>query len=194
MNYDEFLTLIIVTHRSDKNLLENKLNKLAPFFRTLIIENSNDKSLKLFEEKYSNVKVYFVDNTGNGGGINQGLRLTKTKFAAYIDLDIEIDKPDIDKFVQRAEEIKNFAILIPNLDNKYKTNEIKECYEFTGSMMFLNLENLKDVGEFDENIFLYYEEYDFAHRCKILNKKIFLLPDIKISHKPSSSVKVNDEK
>ena len=83
MNYDEFLTLIIVTHRSDKNLLENKLNKLAPFFRTLIIENSNDKSLKLFEEKYSNVKVYFVDNTGNGGGINQGLRLTKTKFAAY---------------------------------------------------------------------------------------------------------------
>ena len=134
--------LIIVTHRSD-NLLENKLNKLAPFFRTLIIENSNDKSLKLFEEKYSNVKVYFVDNTGNGGGINQGLRLTKL-IAAYIDLDIEIDKPDIDKFVQRAEEIKNFAILIPNLDNKYKTNEIKECYEFTGSMMFLNLENLRD--------------------------------------------------
>jgi len=194
MKYDELLTVIIVTHRSDKNLLKNILNNLAPFFKILIIENSEDNSLKIFEEKFLNVKVYLVNNTGNGGGINQGLRLVKTKFAAYIDLDIEIYKADFIKFIQKAEEIKNFAMLVPNIDNKYNIKDMKECYEFTGCMMFFNLENLKDIGEFDENIFLYYEEIDFAHRCKILNKKIFLLPDVNILHKESSSVKVNDEK
>ena len=46
---------------------------------------------KSLEEKYSNVRVVIPDqNTGNGGGANIGLRLAKTKFVLYLDIDVEL--------------------------------------------------------------------------------------------------------
>ena len=45
-----------------------------------------------------------------------------------------------------------------------------------------------------KNIFLYFEETDFAFRCKKLNKKIFMVPSINITHKESTSIKVDANK
>ena len=84
--------------------------------------------------------------------------------------------------------------MIPNLNNKFNIKAKQECYTFTGAVMFFNLVNLKNIEIFDENIFLYFEETDFAFRCKKLNKKIFLLPNINIIHKESTSIKVDTNK
>ena len=48
--------------------------------------------------------------------------------------------------------------------------------------MFLNLEQLKDVGYFDSNFFIYLEEIDLCKRVKEKNKKIYLDKNIKINH------------
>ena len=39
--------------------------------------------------------------------------------------------------------------------------------------MFLNLQQFKDIGFFDENFFIYFEEIDLCRRLKIKDKKIF---------------------
>ena len=82
MKNKELITIVIVSYKSDKNLLNNLLVKLAPIFKIIIIENSQDESVKIFEKKYSNVIVHISEkNNGNGAGINKGLKLSKTKYS-----------------------------------------------------------------------------------------------------------------
>ncbi len=53
--------------------------------------------------------------------------------------------------------------------------------------MFLNLKNFKDIGFFDEKIFIYFEEIDLCKRLREINKKIYLDPSILIKHLGGSS-------
>ena len=62
--------------------------------------------------------------------------------------------------------------------------------------MFLNLDQFKDIGFFDENFFIYFEEIDLCKRLIQNNKKIFLDTNIKINHSRwyfTRSVSINDE-
>ena len=57
--------------------------------------------------------------------------------------------------------------------------------------MFLNLIQFKDIGFFDENFFIYFEEIDLCKRLKAFNKKIYLDPNIIINHSGGSSHNVS---
>ena len=48
--------------------------------------------------------------------------------------------------------------------------------------MFLNLDQFKDIGFFDENFFIYFEEIDLCKRLIKIIKKNFLDTNIKINH------------
>ena len=68
-----------------------------------------------------------------------------------------------------------------------KKNGVFEVKNVKGFAMFLNLEQCKDVGFFDENFFIYFEEIDFCRRLIKKNKKIFLDTNIKINHAGGTS-------
>ena len=194
MNFEQ-LTIILVSFKLNEKLLEKILKDLSPKFKVIIIENSHNKKLKDYERKFNNLEVFLSnENKGNGAGINQGLKLTKTRYALYIDADVEISVNHVIRFIETANELDDFTVLIPNLNNKFNIKAKQECYTFTGAVMFFNLVNLKNIEIFDENIFLYFEETDFAFRCKKLNKKIFMVPSINITHKESTSIKVDANK
>ena len=53
--------------------------------------------------------------------------------------------------------------------------------------MFLNLEQFKNVGFFDENFFIYLEEIDLCRRLINQGKKIFIDPTIEIFHEGGKS-------
>jgi len=48
--------------------------------------------------------------------------------------------------------------------------------------MFLNMSEFNDVGFFDENFFIYFEEIDLCKRLINKGKKIYLVTEIKINH------------
>jgi len=195
MRNKELITIIIVSYKSDKNLLNNILLKLAPIFKIIIIENSQDESVKIFEKKYSNVLVHISEkNNGNGAGINIGLKMSNTKYSIYMDSDVEISVDNFFKLIDEAEKIEDFIMLVPNINSKFKKKEIEKCYDFTGCVMFFNMREIDKVGFFDENFFLYFEELDFAYKCKKLKKNIFLIPSVNLLHVGQSSVKANGEK
>ena len=56
-----------------------------------------------------------------------------------------------------------------------------------GFAMFLNLSEFKNIGFFDENFFIYFEEIDLCRRVVNANKKIYLAPNIKINHSGGQS-------
>ena len=48
--------------------------------------------------------------------------------------------------------------------------------------MFLNIDQFKDIGFFDDNFFIYFEEIDLCRRLRKMKKKIYLDQTIKINH------------
>ncbi|WP_034229885.1 glycosyltransferase family 2 protein [Aquimarina pacifica] len=75
--------------------------------------------------------------------------------------------------------------------NRKKTYEqpIKVHY-VQGSFMFINAKDFDEVGGFDSNLFLYYEESDLCRRLlKEKNKYTFLVPQLEYVHYKSMSIK-----
>jgi N-acetylglucosaminyl-diphospho-decaprenol L-rhamnosyltransferase len=68
---------------------------------------------------------------------------------------------------------------------------IKEQFFVSGSIMLIDKKNTFDLGiQFDENIFLYFEETDFFMQCLKKNKKIYLIQNLEAYHWGGS---VNDK-
>ena len=198
MSLNKDLTIIFVSYYS-KKLIEKPLQKINNDIQVLVVENSADLTVKQdLESKYPNVKVIIpTENTGNGGGINVGLNLVNTKYAFYLDIDTLPDNTTISELYAYANKIKNFSILGPSVNGfKYKEefynkkntmNKVHSMNFMTGCALFFNMEVIKKIGFFDQNIFLYYEENDLYLRCLRQNKPIYLIDDAKIDHLGNSS-------
>ena len=59
---------------------------------------------------------------------------------------------------------------------------------FIGASMFIRSKQFKLINGFDKDMFLYYEDVDLALRLRKLNKRIVILPWIRIQHYGKSSV------
>ena len=196
------ITVIFVSFHSD-HIIEKSIQTIDKRIRIIVVENSKNLNFKSkLENKYPNIKVIIPEeNLGNGAGINEGLKNTKTKYAFYLDVDTELFSDTIKNLYDAAKKIKEFSILAPKINNfEYKN----ECYLkstsslgyksmrfVTGCALFFEIKLFNEVGFFDEKIFLYYEENDFYERCLKKEKPIYLIENSKINHKGNSSV---DEK
>lgn len=56
----------------------------------------------------------------------------------------------------------------------------------TGCSMLINLKNFQKCPKFDEDYFLYYEDFDFCRRYKKKGYKVAITQTISVIHKPSS--------
>ena len=69
-------------------------------------------------------------------------------------------------------------------------NKIMEVPVLSGCFMFLRNEVLKTVGLFDENYFMYMEDFDFCRRIG-RKYKIVYYPEVEIIHKHAKESKIN---
>ena len=124
MSLKKDLTIIFVSFYS-KNLIEKPISQINDEIPIIVVENSMDVSLKKkLESKYPNVTVIIPDeNTGNGGGVNIGLRLAKTKYAFYLDVDVVLETSTIDNLYKCAQNYKDFSILAPSIEGVNYKNE-----------------------------------------------------------------------
>ena len=78
------VTIVIVSYKSKKKIL-NFLKNLSENYRILIIENSDDKSIKYEIEKlFQNVEIYFTRNIGYGSSANYARTKIKTDYFFFI--------------------------------------------------------------------------------------------------------------
>ena len=61
-------------------------------------------------------------------------------------------------------------------------NQIMEVPYLSGCFMFLRLDAIKEIGFFDEKIFMYGEETDLCRRLNIKNYKTIFYPEVTITH------------
>jgi len=200
MNISE-VTVIMVSFYS-QNLIEKTINFINKEIKIIVVENSNSLPCKEFlEKKYSNVKVILSkENLGNGAGINTGIKNANTKYAFYIDIDTEIQKNTIINLLEEANKTDDFALLAPLVENyNYKKTDYYEDEKLEdsnqrrmnfvpGCAMFFNINKIEQIGLFDENFFLFFEENDIYMRCHKNNLKIYLIKSAKIIHTGEKSV------
>ena len=194
MTYHD-ITVVITTFRSEIKII-SCLESINSELQVIIIENSNNIKFKQnIENKFKNVKcILSGENLGYAKGNNLGLSKVKTKYALIINPDAVLEKNAINNFLITANKNLNFAIISPLIQEekdllivKENSSELKEIENVKGFAMFLNLENFKDIGFFDDNFFIYFEEIDLCRRLINNNQKIYLDPTIRVHHVGGSS-------
>ena len=205
------LTFVIVAYESDK-IIDDCLSSIPSNYPIIIIENSGKKKFKeKIEKRYPNVKCEIMEkNEGYCLGNNLGIKLSKTRLVFILNPDVRLQSDTLEELDKVSDEIKNFAILAPTLAN----NELKEGFGLTknygsykktlnitsdffevdyiqGCAFLLDKTELKNIGFFDENIFLYFDDIDLCKRIKNLGKKIYVSRKARIKHLGAKAV--NDE-
>jgi len=189
------ITAVITSFRSENKIL-NCIKSLGQDIKIIVVENSNDKKLKdKLENEYSNLRCILSDkNLGYAKGNNLGLSMVKTKYALIINPDAEVQKEALDNFFSTVKINPNFAIIGPYIQetkNNILSKEVKKglypVKNVKGFAMFLNLKQFEELGFFDENFFIYFEEIDLCKRLIKNDKKIFLDTNIQIYHAGGTS-------
>lgn len=198
------ITIVLISHNS-KELVSQFIQNFSKKINFLIIDNSNDLNLKKELEILENVEVKLMENKGYGAAINFARKLIKTRFFFVFSPDIK--KPNdafIEIFLEKILEIGKFGALGPRFLNvTHKTHkqsnpnkEVGQVDVISGSAMLFDVKTFDDIGGFDENIFLYFEDTDFGKRAKKKGYKIFQINKAKVSHTKgadSGVVKVNNK-
>ncbi len=117
------LTIVIVTFKS-RGKIFNCLNSIPKDIKVIIVENSNDLSLKKdIETKHRNVNyILSGDNKGYAVANNIGLNMVKTKYALVLNPDTVLNKNAINNFIISANKFDNFWLMGPSNDQQLKMN------------------------------------------------------------------------
>jgi len=197
------LTIVIVSFKSGE-ILERCLNSIDNKYPVIVIENSLDKNLKFkIEKNYKNTTCILPEeNLGYGAANNLGIKKVKTKYLLILNPDTILQNNTLEELLIHANKIKNFAILGPKIlegssikngevdDESLKQTEnniAKSISYVKGFAIFINKEQFKEIGFFDENFFLYFEEIDLCRRVIKSGKKIFLVPKAFVNHSGGQS-------
>ena len=188
-NISKKITIILIAYKSEE-LINTFVKKIPNTVKVIIIENSNNLLLKRkIEKKHKNIKVYIKKNEGVSASINYAAKKIKTEFFLQISPDIKFDYMDINKFIEVAKKLDNkFSALGPrflNVNNKShkqinKNLKIGSINSIHGSFMFINKKKFKEIGGFDNNFFLYFEETDYCKRASNGGLKAYQINEIKV--------------
>ena len=198
------LTIFFVSYYSKKNI-KKILKNIPSKIKILIVDNANEVGIEKYFKNFKNVKIINSNyNSGQSGGINIGFKNIKTKYSLYMDPDVTFKKKIIDEFIFTAKKVKDFVILAPkhersNYIREFISDKISKFKNLTlmkivhGHFLFMDMKNVRKVGFFDENFFLYFEETDFCLRAYKKKLKIYVLERIKVKHEGGWSVDIENK-
>ena len=192
------ITIVITTYFSEEKLIRC-LKSINNKCKVIVIENSKDNELKRkLNENYKNVECKVLDeNLGFAKANNIGLKMVKTKYALILNPDTILKEDALDNFLTSASKIKDFGLLGPyfqtgketKLETKFSPISVNSIKGFA---MFFNLKKFNNIGFFDENFFLYFEDIDLCKRVILSGNKIYLLPNVIVNHDGAKSVNFKD--
>ena len=145
------------------------------------------------------------ENLGYGAGNNFGIKSVKTDYILILNPDVICDKNFFSNISDVVKEAKDFSIIgcqylydktfMPAgfFDKKkneefieyfknHETNDLLEVDWVTGCSLLINLKKFRNNLIFDENFFLYFEEFDLCKSLKNKGEKVYSSKKLKIHH------------
>ena len=208
-NFLTELTILILTYKTNRDILHNCLNSIDKRVKIKIIENSQEFENKdEFLAKFSNLSIDCTgENLGFGKGNNFGFKKINTKFALALSPDTILDKNFFENIKIYLDVNFDFSILGVNFYEEdikrtghlsygyFTKNNLEKKFSETlievdwiiGCAVIINLSKFKDKSVFDENIFIYFEDFDLCKSLTKKGKKVFASKILYIRHIGNSS-------
>jgi len=156
--------------------LMNKLNNpIIVFSNSDIIINKEQDIVSLANDINRKIKVVgpVIEEKGN---YNRGWKKT-TPF-----VEILLNLPLISRYFKKT--------YLYYSDNYYRDN-ITYVDVVSGCLFLVDGKTLKEIGYFDENTFLYYEELILSSKIKSINKRIIVDNNVHVIHDHSQTIDKN---
>ena len=202
------ISVVIIAFKSD-HLLQNLIDSIPNHHEIIVIENSLQTKTKTYlENKFSNTHVVIPEkNLGYSGGVNLGVKKSKYELVLILVADVELSMQMLQNFEKCIKKFNDFALLAPvyenptihqnfKIFNKNKINNIQienfkimEVDEIDGACFLVNKNEFKSHKILDENFFLYFETTDLCHQLKMNKKKMYVIDNLKFTHKGLASSK-----
>ena len=195
------ITIVFLSFHSEHHIRRHLL-EIDIKFPIIVVDNSlNFEFKKEIEKQYKNVEVIIPrKNLGFAAGMNLGIKSSKTNYVFINSPDVIISNNSIEKLVNKISLIDNFALLGPTyLDesvnknyhelknsNSHKNLNLKEV-KWIDNNFIINKSEINKIGFFDEDFFMYYENFDLCHRILENKKKMYVCSDIKFVHQGTKS-------
>lgn len=185
-------------------------NDIDDALEVIVVDNDSSDQEGLFEgirKRYPH-DIKLIKNKFNGGygsGNNLGVQNCTAKYIVVMNPDVRIINPIFSKLISKFESDNEIGMLgVMYADKSFPFYFKPEYVSLLGAIMFklyilLRLFNMNkmymtgcflmfekktfiEIGGFDENIFLFYEESDVANRILKTGKHLILAKDVEVYH------------
>ncbi|MHA7965776.1 glycosyltransferase family 2 protein [Paenibacillus sp. CAU 1782] len=208
-------TVVIPNYNGEKYIeicIDKALLQIEDESKIIVIDNnSNDNSVKIIKKKYQDIIVVVNDkNMGFSYAVNQGIKLSKTKYVLLLNNDAFI-LPDfilnMEKCIESDPLIFSVSSLMLNHENRdivdnagdqltllgwaFKTGDGDTKYNYmhqrvvfsscAGAALY-RVSTFDVIGYFDETFFAYLEDVDIGFRANIKGFKNVFCPTAEVLH------------
>jgi GT2 family glycosyltransferase len=191
------VSLIVVTYNSAA-LLPEFFAALAttqyPRYEVLVVDNaSQDGTPELVATEHPAARLLAnQDNLGFGPACNQGARAASGELLVFLNPDVFVTPGWLGTLVRRAAEHPEAAVicpttLYPGQPAPAATSTIEESAAVPGCAMLMPRKVWQQLGGFDEQIFLYWEDTELCWRAWLLGWRVLVDLEALVYHERGGS-------
>ena len=201
-NFDD-ITVVIILYNSQE-VIGNCLDRFSRNQKKIFVDNgSSDDSVSVVQQLRPRAKIIRNEkNRGYGPAANQALSIANTTYVLLINPDAILSSSNLLILHETAENNLNAGIVAPGngwelhlrgpngavYDTDMTHPEGLFCTWFaSGAIWLIRVSDCDKLGGFDENIFLYNEDFDYCLRLRKAGKSILICPDAEAKHRESGS-------
>lgn len=190
---------------------------LRDFEVILVDNNSTDDSVAFVRAGYPEVTIIRnQENLGYGGGNNAGIKAARGRFTAFLNNDTEVDSRWLEQLVGPAERDAAVGMCASKILNYYDRSVLdntgllmyrdgiargrgrlerdegqyereEEIFFPSGCACLYRREIFEQLGDFDEDFFLYVDDVDMGLRARLGGWKCIYAPQAIVYHKYSAT-------
>ncbi len=208
------VAVVTVTHHSTA-VIGSCLESVRRAAQIIVVDNaSDDDTCAIVERVAPNAEVIRnVEGVGYGNGANQGLERVRVEFALLANPDSVMTPGAVEALVEAADRYADAALLGPTIVNRVGSVALSHdvsmferrgygsrageappegacCAEFlSGAVVLARMAALREVGFFDPQLFLYYDDDDICLRLRRAGYSLVLVPEAVAEHVGGGSVR-----
>ena len=195
---------VVVLYNPDESVYQNIKTYIHALHTLYIIDNSSlkhDIGTKLLE--YKNIQmIHSGENIGISKALNFALNYAEMqdyKWLMTLDQDTSFNVGDIDIFLESFHILndENIALVSPLHNKKFivenaENSFIDKDYIMTSANV-VNIKIAREIGGYDENLFIDEVDHEFCFRLKNSEYTIFQYIAIAVNHSLGTSYKYNEK-
>ncbi len=184
---------------------------------TVVDNGSHDGSVDLIRDRYPDIRLFpLADNTGFSRAANIAIQNGDVRYVALVNNDAVVDPFWLRRLIgalKRHPDASFAASKMIFADDPETIDRAGDAYTVAGTAMLrgrgqpaeafpspewifgacagaaiYRTDMLKDIGLFDEDFFLLYEDVDLSFRAQLMGYKCLYVPDALVYHKGSASI------